>query len=92
MNWWRYTDANAAVGLERQPVFVPRDVDVGLRRQRRGQDEVVIGIAADPSGQRQRRHEPGAALVNEEKRRAFGRQTELALKFLRQLRHQSGQK
>ena len=46
----RAADPNAAVGLERQQVLVTCDDDVGLRRQRRGQDEVVIGIATDASG------------------------------------------
>ena len=39
----RSADTNAAVGLERQEVLLTRDDDVSLRRQRHGQDEVIIG-------------------------------------------------
>jgi hypothetical protein len=45
----RTADTNATVRLERQEVLVTCDDDVGLRRQRRGQDEVIIRIAADAS-------------------------------------------
>jgi len=88
----RGANPDPGVRAQDEQVLIAGQDEIRAGGERGGQDDIVVGIAADGGRQGIRGDETGALPVNKVEGRARGLEGELAGKFFGQFREQTGSK